>query len=158
MVDVFDDAARRQERGLARGDEGLSRLEGIWPAIYSPWHLFSEFFPRERRGTPSVEVAEEGDDLVVRVEAPGVKPEDLNVWINDDALTVEGERREQRQVEHRGYYRSERQYGSFRRTIPLPVQVNAELANARFEHGVLEVRAPKRSPQNGRYGRRLPIH
>lgn len=137
MVDVFDDASRRNETGL-------SRYEGIWPAIYSPWQLLSEFFPRERRNVPSVEVSEEDNDVVVRVEVPGVKPEDLNVWINEDSVTVEGERRDERRVQNQGYFRTERHYGRFRRTVPLPVAVNTDQAGARFEHGVLEVRAPKR--------------
>jgi len=156
MGDTFDDADRRGERDVADGD--APRFPSLWPTFYSPWHVFSEFFPREWRGVPSVEVSEEGDHLVVRVEAPGVKPEDLNVWINEDSVTVEGERRSHRRAEHRGYYRSERQYGAFRRTIPLPVKVNAELAEARFEHGVLEVRAPKRSPHEGHHGRRPTVH
>ena len=158
MTDAFGDTGRHRGSDLAVADGDVPRFPSLWPAFYSPWQVFSEFLPRQWRGGPSVEVSEEGDDLVVRVEAPGVKPEDLNVWITEDSVTVEGERRSQRRSEHRGYYHSERQYGAFRRTIPLPVRVNADLAEARYQHGVLEVRAPKHSPHESRHGRRLPVH
>lgn len=105
-----------------------------------------------------MEVAEEGEDLVVRVELPGVKPEELNVWINDNSVTVAGERRAQRREEgNGGYFRTEHRYGMFQRTVPLPLAVDPDKAQARFEHGVLEIRAPKRDIQDSRYGRRLVI-
>src|SRR5690606_15614070 len=116
MTDAFGDTGRHRGSDLAVADGDAPRFPSLWPAFYSPWQVFSEFLPRQWRGGPSVEVSAEGDDLVVRVEAPGVKPEDLNVWITEDSVTVEGERRSQRRSEHRGYYHSERQYGAFRRT------------------------------------------
>jgi len=64
---------------------------------------------------------------------------------------------DERRVQNQGYFRTERHYGRFRRTVPLPVAVNTDQAGARFEHGVLEVRAPKRSPLQGPHGRRLQI-
>lgn len=137
--------------------EERQRLEGLWPTMYSPWHLMNEFFPFERNQGPTVEVAEEGDEVVVRVELPGVKPEDANIWITDDRLTVRAERRQEKRVEQKGYFHTERQYGSFQRVVPLPTAVDADNANARFENGVLEVRAPKRDPKDERFGRRLEL-
>lgn len=133
------------------------RLERLWPRMYSPWDLLDEFFPFERKKAPVVEVAEDGDDLVVRVDLPGVKPEDANVWLTDDRLTIRAERRQEKRVEEEGYFHTERQYGSFQRVVPLPTAVDADKAEANFENGVLEIRAPKRDPKDERYGRRLEL-
>ncbi|MFO7266029.1 MAG: Hsp20/alpha crystallin family protein [Bacillota bacterium] len=131
-------------------------FERMWAMPYSAWQLLEEFFPFERRRVPAVEVAEEGNDVVVRVELPGVNPDDADVWLTDDRLTVRAERRQETRIEHQGYFHTERQYGSFQRVIPLPTEVDPDKAEARFVNGVLEVRAPKRNPREG-YGRRLEI-
>lgn len=146
MRDIF--------RRFNRPEERFGRL---WPTLYSPWDLLDDFFSSERRRGPVVEVAEEGDEVIVRVELPGVRPEDTDVWITDDRVTVRAERRQEKRVEQEGYYHSERQYGSFQRVVPLPTAVDADKAEARFEHGVLEIRAPKRDPKDERYGRRLEL-
>ena len=133
------------------------RFERLWPTLYSPWDLLDEFFGPDRRRGPFVEVAEEGDEVVVRVDLPGVKPEDADVWISDDRVTIRAERRRETRVEKEGYFHSERQYGPFQRVVPLPTVVDADKADARFENGVLEIRAPKRDPKDERYGRRLEL-
>lgn len=132
-------------------------FERMWPTPYSPWQLLEEFLPFERRKAPAVEVAEEGDEVVVRVELPGVNPEDAGVWVTDDRVTVRAERRQETRVEHEGYFHTERQYGSFQRVIPLPTAVDSDKAEAKFVNGVLEIRAPKRDPKDEGFGRRLPI-
>lgn len=143
-------------RGLERG---LARFQNPWTPVFSPWGPLAGWLPRiPHEGSPSVEVSEENDELVVRVEFAGVKPEDLKVWVKEDTVTVAGERRAQhREQREGGYFRSERHYGMFQRTIPLPMSVDVDRARATFEHGVLEIRAPKRDTQESRFGRRLPI-
>jgi HSP20 family protein len=102
--------------------------------------------------SPAVEVFEKGDKLVVRAEIPGVSRENVNVDVTDDALTIEGERRQESEDRGEGYYRSERSYGRFFRTIPLPEGIDAEKAEAKFKDGVLEVTlpAPQRERKRGR--------
>jgi HSP20 family protein len=102
--------------------------------------------------SPAVEMFEKGDKLVVRAEIPGVSKDDVSVDITDDVLTIEGERRQESEDRGEGFYRSERSYGRFMRSIPLPEGVDGEKADARFEHGVLEVTlpAPKRERKRGR--------
>lgn len=147
---------REMMRRLGRPED---RLERLWPRLYSPWDLLDEFFPPlERKKSPAIEVAEDGDDLVVRVELPGVKREDANVWLTDDRLTVRAERRQETRVEEDGYFHTERQYGSFQRVVPLPTTVDADKAEARFENGLLEIRAPKKDPKDERYGRRIELN
>ena len=88
--------------------------------------------------SPQIEVSERDGQLVICADLPGLRKEDVKVELADDALTIQGERQEQR--EGRGY--SERTYGSFYRTIPLPEGINTEGAQAKFHDGVLEVSIP----------------
>ena len=94
--------------------------------------------------TPSVDVTTRGDDLVVEVELPGINPDDVEIEAEGNRLIIRGESRDERSDEdkERGYRYSERKYGSFYRTIPLPEGVSADNAQANFKNGVLEVSFP----------------
>lgn len=89
--------------------------------------------------SPQVELVQRGDKLVVRADLPGVKKDDLKIEVQDDVLTLSGERREEHEENQEGYYHSERSYGRFYRAIPLPEGVNADQVDATFTDGVLEV-------------------
>lgn len=105
--------------------------------------------------TPEVEVFERDGHLTVRTDLPGLKKEDVKVEVADGALTISGERRDEKEEKGEGFYRTERTYGTFFRRIPLPEGAKAEEAEATFKDGVLEVSmpAPKREPA----GRKLEI-
>lgn len=92
---------------------------------------------------PSVEVAERADHVLVRADVPGVKPDDIEVRVTRDAVTLRGEVKAEVRDERDGYFHSERRYGSFFRTVPLPVPVHAAGATAHYRHGVLEITIPK---------------
>lgn len=109
----------------------------------------------QRAWAPQVEVRQRGNDLVVCADLPGLKREDVNVEVRDDVLILQGERRHEHQDEQEGWYRSERSYGSFYRTIPLPEGTDPEQARASFKDGVLEVRVPL--PRRESRGRRIEI-
>ncbi len=92
---------------------------------------------------PQIEIFERKGELCVRADLPGMGKDDIDVEITDDTLVLRGERRSERnEQEDQGYYRTERSYGSFYRSIPLPEGVNAEKAVANFNKGVLEIRMP----------------
>jgi len=93
--------------------------------------------------TPQVETFRRGDKLVVRADLPGLKKEDVNVEVDDGMLTISGERSEEHEDNRDDYYRSERSYGQFFRSIPLPEGVTGEQCDATFKDGVLEVTMPK---------------
>ena len=105
---------------------------------------------------PKVDVVQRGNELVVRADLPGVKPDDVTVEISDDAITISGERQDEHAEEHGGIYRFERTYGAFLREIPLPEGAMVDQAKASFENGVLEITVPAPPEQVSR-GRRLEI-
>jgi len=105
---------------------------------------------------PQIEVSERGGNLVVCADLPGIRKEDVHLEIHDDYLVLEGERRLENEENQGGVYRSERSYGRFYRTIPLPNGTNAEQAKANFKDGVLEVTLPLPT-QEQRQGRRIEI-
>jgi HSP20 family protein len=92
--------------------------------------------------TPAIEVSQHNGDYQIRAELAGLKPEDVKVEVNGDALVLEGDRKFEHEETKDGVYRSERQYGHFYRSIPLPEGADVEHAHARFENGVLEVTVP----------------
>ena len=105
---------------------------------------------------PQVEVREREGKLVVCADLPGTRKEDVHVEIRDNALILQGERRQESEQSQEGFYRSERSYGRFQRAIPLPEGVNPEQVQANFKDGVLEITVPlpqRQSPQ----GRRIAI-
>jgi HSP20 family protein len=92
--------------------------------------------------SPQVEMFEREGELVLRADLPGLSKDDVKVELADNALTIEGERRDEREEKRQGFYSSERSYGKFYRRLPLPQGVNTEEASASFRDGVLEVTMP----------------
>ena len=92
---------------------------------------------------PFVDVIDKGDKIVVAADIPGVEKEDLSVNISGDRLEVCAERKKEAEEKKEGYVRRERTYTSYYRAIPLPAEVDADMADATFENGVLEITMPK---------------
>lgn len=92
---------------------------------------------------PSLDVYEEKDTVVVKAELPGMKKEEVEVNLAGETLTIKGEKKEDKEVKEDDYYRRERSYGSFLRTVALPCEVKSDEIKASFKDGVLEVRMPK---------------
>jgi HSP20 family protein len=127
----------------------------------SPWRPFRELeewerrfddlfgrplwrLPVEERGwMPAVDVFEKEDRFVVKAELPGMKEEDIDVSVVGDTLSIRGEKKTETEIKEEDYYRCERSYGSFYRSIPLPSNVDANKIEASFDDGVLEVALPK---------------
>ncbi|MDP6381216.1 MAG: Hsp20/alpha crystallin family protein, partial [Phycisphaerae bacterium] len=92
---------------------------------------------------PAVDVAETDTDLVVKVEAPGLEPKDIDISIRDGILTIQGEKKEEAEEKGLNWRRVERRYGSFVRNIALPDVANTEKVEATAKDGVLTIRLPK---------------
>ncbi len=114
--------------------------------------LFGTFFDSQagggharalRRWVPAVDLVEEGERYVLRADLPGVREQDVKVEVNDNVLTVSGERHAEHEHRRDGYYRVERSSGRFSRSLLLPDGVDPKAVHARYENGVLEVSVPK---------------
>ena len=92
---------------------------------------------------PSIDVYEEKDSVVVKAELPGMTKEDIEVNLEGENLTIKGEKKEDTEVKEDNYYRRERSYGSFLRTVALPSEVKQDEVKASFKDGILEIRMPK---------------
>ncbi len=90
-----------------------------------------------------MDIFDAADAIVLKAELPGLSPDDIDIEIDESVLTLKGERRFEETVEEGRYYRVERAYGSFQRSVTLPQGVKADEITATFEHGVLTVRVPK---------------
>lgn len=95
--------------------------------------------------SPSVDIQESVKDIKVTAELPGVDDKDIDVSLGKDSLTIKGEKQEEKEDRGKDYYRMERSFGSFSRTIPLPAEVDTVKAKAEFKKGVLTVTLPKTS-------------
>jgi HSP20 family protein len=96
-----------------------------------------------RRWIPAMDLVEEGDRYVLRADLPGLSENDVQVELEDNVLTISGERKSEREERKEGYYRVERGSGRFSRSLTLPEGINPESIEAHFKNGVLEVRVPK---------------
>jgi HSP20 family protein len=99
---------------------------------------------------PSVDIYENKDQIVLEAELPGMKREDFDLAIENNVITLRGERRFEKRDESDNYHRVERSYGSFTRSFTLPQTVSAETATAEYRNGVLRVTLPKREEVKAR--------
>ena len=145
-------------QGIDEMDRWWSRLSG-GSGLMSPSTgrgALSQFAQQLGDWSPAVEAFQRGNEFVVRAEVPGMNRQDLTVEANDDSICIRGERRQERQEDREGVYWTERSYGSFSRTIPLPPGAISESAKASFHNGVLEIVMQAPSPE-ARRGRRIDI-
>ena len=96
-----------------------------------------------QRWAPACDVFEDKEDLKLVLELPGVKPEDVKISLENQVLTIQGEKKQVAEESSEGWHRSERFYGSFERMFTLPSTVDAERIQAKVDHGVLTVTLPK---------------
>jgi HSP20 family protein len=120
---------------LASFRDEIDRLfDFSWPSrdtgLFSGW-------------SPALDVFDDKDSFVVKVELPGMKKEEIQLSLHDGVLTVSGERKHEREAKEGGTFRSERYFGKFQRSVTLPTAVDANKVNASYKDGVLSVELPK---------------
>jgi HSP20 family protein len=96
-----------------------------------------------RRWLPAMDLVETGEHFVLKADLPGLSQEDVNIELEDNVLTISGERKAEHEEKREGFYRMERSFGRFRRALTLPEGIDADAITAGFDKGVLEVRIPK---------------
>lgn len=142
--------ARRQEDPFSEFHRELNRLfeEFARPAPASLAGMaMQEFIPR-------LNVSDDKDNITVSVELPGIAPDQVEVMIEDDLLTIRGEKSQE--SEDKNLHRVERSWGRFERTIQLPAEVKSDAAEASFNNGVLTIKLPK-VPELQQQAKRIPI-
>jgi HSP20 family protein len=92
---------------------------------------------------PKVDVKESDKEISIAAELPGMEDKDIDISLTKDALTIKGEKKQEKEDKGKDYYRMERSYGSFTRTIPLPAEIDTDKAKAEFKKGVLSISLPK---------------
>jgi HSP20 family protein len=113
--------------------------------------MFEDFFDWGKSGeelttmewSPSVDISENDDNIVVNAEIPGMNKEDINVSVRDDTLTIKGEKKREREEEEENYHVVERSYGRFQRSFTLPDNVKSDDIKANYKDGVLNITIPK---------------
>jgi HSP20 family protein len=148
-------------------------LSQAWEALTEGWHDLREkaahaltrFHPQRgelqpadeyvirhaaRWGLLAAEVAEDDDEVVVKLEVPGMDPSNFDIQVVDDYLVVRGEKQLEREERKGRYYVMERAYGSFERAVPLPSAVDESGARASYRHGVLRIALPKSTRSRSR--------
>ncbi len=126
-------------------DRWFDRLTEDWwrrpfstPMLGDRWPL-----PMISLKTPSLDVFEEKDEIVVKADLPGMNKDEIQVTVTENVVTIKGEKKKEEEVKEKDYYRRERSYGSFVRSVELPSEVKSDQIKANFKDGVLEVRMPK---------------
>ncbi len=112
--------------------------------------LFDSFFgrkfflaEREHIFSPAIDVEETEDSFIIRAEVPGMKKEDIKVTIDENGLSISGERKREKEEKGKTYHRIEISYGKFKRYIPFPKEVQPDKAKAKCKDGILEIEVPK---------------
>ena len=153
---------KNRRRRVAR-DRAISPFERMHEEMD---RLFDDFLPQLSEGRnggarfgalASVDLSETEDALELSVDLPGMEEEDIDVTLRDGDLTIRGERKDESEETRKNYYRSERAYGAFSRTIALPCEVDEDAIDAKFKKGVLTVHLPK-SPKAKEQERKIAIN
>jgi HSP20 family protein len=114
--------------------------------------LFEDSFIRPSRLWPElgrgelpldIDMYQTANDVVVKAALPGVRPEEVDISITGDTLTIKGERKEEQEIRDDDYFYRERRHGAFSRSVPIPVSIKSDKAEAVFENGVLTLTLPK---------------
>ncbi len=144
-------AVKKPDEIMTRWDEmdrWFDRMtEGFWQR---PFAGMPSLFGKERLALPSIglrmptiDLYEDNDAIVVKADIPGLAKEEIELTVSGDLMTIKGEKKKEEEVKEKDYYRRERSYGSFARTVQLPCEVKGDDIRANFKDGVLEIRCPK---------------
>jgi len=128
---------------------------GFWPSLYDPFRTFGTRLAEWL--TPATEASGGETAYTIRMELPGVGEEDVELTVEDGAVTIRGEKKTETERSGDTWFFSERQYGAFRRSFRLPPDADAEGVSARMKDGVLTVSVPKTAPEAAEKARKVEI-
>ncbi len=154
-----------RERELSRKNSGdpVMSLQSEMSRLFDSFFEGFEGGPFARMGfgelaaMPKVDVSETKDSIHVTADLPGMNEENIEVSLSDGSLLIQGEKQADKEDKEKNYHRIERSYGSFRRSIPLPGEVDAQKVDASFKNGVLTVVLPKVAPSASAGAKKIPV-
>ena len=120
-----------------------NEMNRLFNTVFDQSHSTGRGPAGARRWLPAMDLVETGDHYVLRADLPGLSNEDVNVQLEDNVLTISGERKPEHETRQEGYYRLERAFGGFSRSLTLPEGVDPNGVQANFDRGVLEIQIPK---------------
>ena len=131
--------------GFSDWDRDMERMMGdIFGRRTRPWWPERSSLPAPLEiSAPTIDLYEDKNDIVVKAELPGIDKDNIEVNLTNSTLTIKGEKKKEEEVKEENYYRCERSYGSFLRTLELPKDIHADKVKASFKNGMLEIRLPK---------------
>ncbi len=154
---------RRGDVGMAReGDNPFYALQQEMNQVFDDFFKGFDVAPFKRLGEsfgkfyPVVDVKESDKEIIVTAELPGMEEKDFELLLTDDALTIKGEKKEEKESKDKDYYRMERSYGMFNRVIAMPEGIDSGKADAKFRNGVLTITLPK-SEESAKKVKKVPI-
>jgi len=129
--------------------EPLRELDSFHDRIQKYFEDFSNFgFTINDAFNPRIDISEDKENINITAEIPGVKKENIKITLQDNILTVEGEKKKEEEKKENNLFRSERMYGSFKRCFTLPVDVDSDKVDAKFEDGTLHIQLKKLKAKN----------
>jgi HSP20 family protein len=147
----------------SRSEEPFTSLQAAMNNLFEDWNRSILPMPTAMTSglpalafSPKVDVSEDEKAIQVVAELPGLEEKDIDVSVTPDALTIRGEKKEEREEKKRNYYRMERSFGAFQRMVPLACEVDREKVTAGFKQGVLTITLPKMTPSPTQV-RKVPI-
>ena len=124
----------------------FDEMDRFWETIMpAPWRDFRSL--GRQRVMPALDIFEKDGKFYVNAELPGMQDKDIEIEVTDDALTISGEKRDEREVKEDNYFRSERSYGGFRRQVALPAGADTDHIEATFKDGVLKIAIPVKAAE-----------
>lgn len=136
------------KKELRRYSSAVDEMEHMFDDLFQRRFLVPSWMPRLKFPdfsdvSPSIDMFEEGDALVIKAEIPGMKKDGISISFSGDVVIISGEKKSEEPTERKDYYRVERSFGSFSRHLRLPVEIQIDKTHATFKDGVLEIRMPK---------------
>ena len=120
-----------------------NEINRMFDQFFRGWD-FSGFGQEAGTWSPGIDLAETDDSVVVKAEIPGIDPKEGNISIQENNLILKGEKKEEKEEKGKNYYRMERSYGRFSRSVELPASVDMDKVKAECKNGVLEITLPKK--------------
>lgn len=146
MFREFLPSLRKQSLVTKRPASIADIMEEFWR---EPFGAVPSFPFLKDQGYPALDISESDSEVVLKAELPGLEPKDVEITIDDDLLSIKGEKKFEEEEKKDNYHRIERSYGSFQRSVVLPCSVKADQVRAKFDKGVLTISMIKSATEKG---------